>query len=225
MADMADTGAAKRVLLVDDHGLIREGLRRAFDRTSDLLVVAEAGNCKDAMQALQDVQLDVLVTDLGLPDGNGMDLVRFARAGNAKLGIVVLTMYSGDEQIVGAMEAGASAFVNKDASADEVVAAARHASIAPRSFTAHDLSSVMTRRMSAPAGPRLSPRETEVLALLVDGLAVGQISRRLFISESTTKTHVAKIYDKLGASNRAQAVISAVRLGLVSNEALHRPFT
>ena len=105
MADMADTGAAKRVLLVDDHGLIREGLRRAFDRTSDLLVVAEAGNCKDAMQALQDVQLDVLVTDLGLPDGNGMDLVRFARAGNAKLGIVVLTMYSWDEQVVGAMEA------------------------------------------------------------------------------------------------------------------------
>ena len=75
----------------------------------------------------------------------------------------------------------------------------------------------MARRMSAPTGPRLSPRESEVLALLVDGLAVGQISKRLFISESTTKTHVAKIYDKLGASNRAQAVMAAVRLGLVSD--------
>lgn len=221
---MADSGAAKRVLLVDDHGLIREGLRRAFDRTTDLVVAAEAANLKDATQALQDVEPDVLVTDLGLPDGNGMDLVRSARAASATMGIVVLTMYSGDEQVLGAMDAGASAFVNKDASADEVVAAARHASIAPRSFTARDLSSVMSRRMAAPAGPRLSPRETEVLALLVDGLAVGQISRRLFISESTTKTHVAKIYDKLGASNRAQAVMSAVRLGLVSNQALHRPF-
>lgn len=222
---MVDDDAAKRVLLVDDHGLIREGLRRAFDRTSDLVVVAEAGTLQDATQALHDVEIDVLVTDLGLPDGNGMDLVRSARAAKATLGIVVLTMYSGDEQVLGAMEAGASAFVNKDASADEVVAAARHAAIAPRSFTAHDLSSVMTRHMAAPTGPRLSPRETEVLALLVDGLAVGQISRRLFISESTTKTHVAKIYDKLGASNRAQAVMAAVRLGLVPDQALHHPFT
>ncbi len=222
---MADDEGVKRVLLVDDHGLIREGLRRAFDRTSDLVVVAEAGTLTDANQALHDVGIDVLVTDLGLPDGNGMDLVRSARAASATLGIVVLTMYSGDEQVLGAMEAGASAFVNKDASADEVVAAARHAAISPRSFTAHDLSSVMSRRMAAPVGPRLSPRETEVLTLLVDGLAVGQISRRLFISESTTKTHVAKIYDKLGASNRAQAVMAAVRLGLVPDQALHHPFT
>ena len=115
------------------------------------------------------------------------------------------------------MEAGASAFVTKDASADEVVAAARHAASSPKSFAAEDLAAVMSRRLAAPTGPRLSPRESEVLALLVDGLAVGQISKRLFISESTTKTHVSKIYDKLGASNRAQAVMAAVRLGLVSD--------
>ena len=214
---MSEGDAVRRVLLVDDHDLIREGLRRAFDRTGDLVVVAEAGNVQDATQALLDHEIDVLVTDLGLPDGQGLDLVRTARAASTTMGIVVLTMYSGDEQVVGAMEAGASAFVTKDASADEVVAAARHAASSPRSFTADDLAAVMARRMSAPTGPRLSPRESEVLALLVDGLAVGQISKRLFISESTTKTHVAKIYDKLGASNRAQAVMAAVRLGLVSD--------
>ena len=214
---MSEGDAVRRVLLVDDHDLIREGLRRAFDRAGDLVVVAEAGNVQDATQALLDHEIDVLVTDLGLPDGQGLDLVRTARAASTTMGIVVLTMYSGDEQVVGAMEAGASAFVTKDASADEVVAAARHAASSPRSFTADDLAAVMARRMSAPTGPRLSPRESEVLALLVDGLAVGQISKRLFISESTTKTHVAKIYDKLGASNRAQAVMAAVRLGLVSD--------
>ena len=214
---MSDTDAPRRVLLVDDHDLIREGLRRAFDRTDDLVVVAEAGGVQDATQALLDHDIDVLVTDLGLPDGQGLDLVRTARAGSRSIGIVVLTMYSGDDQVIGAMEAGASAFVTKDASADEVVAAARHAASSPKSFAAEDLAAVMSRRMAAPTGPRLSPRESEVLALLVDGLAVGQISKRLFISESTTKTHVSKIYDKLGASNRAQAVMAAVRLGLVSD--------
>lgn len=213
---MSEGAQAKRVLLVDDHDLIRDGLRRAFERAGDLVVVAEAASVKDALDALRSNDIDVLVTDLGLPDGRGLDLVRTARAASATMGIVVLTMYSGDEQVIGAMEAGASAFVTKDASADEVVAAARHAASAPRSFSAQDLAAVMARQIAAPTGPQLTPRELEVLLLLVDGLAVGQISRRLFISESTTKTHVAKIYTKLGASNRAQAVMAAVRLGLIS---------
>ena len=209
---MADT--ARRVLLVDDHGLIREGLARAFDRAGDLEVVAEADCIKAAFAALATNDIDVMVADLGLPDGDGLDLVRSARRSHPQLGIVVLTMYSGDEHILGAMEAGASAYINKEASADEVVAAARHAAAAPGSFTAANLAAVMSRGMSAPSGPPLSPREADVLALLVDGLAVGQISKRLYISDSTTQTHVAKIYDKLGASNRAQAVMAAVRLGL-----------
>jgi len=117
-----------------------------------------------------------------------------------------------------ALDAGASGFVGKDAPAEEVVAAARHAAANPRAFTASDLAAAMQRRMSAPAGPRLSPREKEVLDLLVDGLAIAQIARRLFISESTAKTHVANIYEKLGAGNRAQAVMAAVRLGLVKDE-------
>ena len=213
---MSEGAQVKRVLLVDDHDLIRDGLRRAFERAGDLVIVAEAASVKDATEALRSNDIDVLVTDLGLPDGRGLDLVRTARAASATMGIVVLTMYSGDEQVIGAMEAGASAFVTKDASADEVVAAARHAASAPRSFSAQDLAAVMARQIAAPTGPQLTPRELEVLLLLVDGLAVGQISRRLFISESTTKTHVAKIYTKLGASNRAQAVMAAVRLGLIS---------
>ncbi len=203
------------VLLVDDHQLIREGLRRAFDRAGDLEVVGEAASVGEATEALRTLNPDVLVTDISLPDGDGVALAQRARASVPELGIVVLTMHAGDEKLFAALDAGASAFVGKDSPAEEVVAAARHAAASPRTFTARDLSEALQRRMNAPAGPRLSPREREVLDLLVDGLVISQIARRLYISESTAKTHVANIYDKLGAGNRAQAVMAAVRLGLV----------
>lgn len=203
------------VLLVDDHQLIREGLRRAFGRTADVEVVGEAATVAEAVDALHRLNPDVLVTDVKLPDGDGIALAEKARKSSPALGVVVLTMYAGDDKLFAALDAGASAFVGKDAPAEEVVAAARHAAANPRAFTARDLADAMQRRMNAPAGPKLSPREREVLELLVDGLAISQIARRLYISESTAKTHVANIYEKLGAGNRAQAVMAAVRLGLV----------
>ena len=157
------------------------------------------------------------MTDIRLPDGTGLDLVRTLRESDGEVGIVVLTMYAGDEQLFGALEAGASAFVAKDAPADDVVAAARHATVSPRSFTAADLADAMRRKMS-PSGPQLSPRETEVLGLLAEGLGVSAIARQLFVSESTAKTHISKIYEKLGAANRAQAIMIAIRSGLLSDE-------
>jgi len=212
---VAGDGQRISVLLVDDHQLIREGLRRAFDRAGELEVVGEAGTVKGALESLERYSPRVLVTDISLPDGDGIALTQRARSDMPELGIVVLTMYAGDEKLFAALDAGASAFVGKDSPAEEVIAAARHAAVNPRAFTARDLGEAMQRRMHAPAGPKLSPREREVLELLVDGLAIAQIARRLFISESTAKTHVANIYEKVGAGNRAQAVMAAVRLGLV----------
>ena len=203
-----------RVLLVDDHQLIREGLRRAFERSGDFEVVGEAGSVAEAESSLESLAPDVVIFDVRLPDGSGLDAARAARESYADLGIVVLTMYAGDDQLFGALDAGASAFVPKDAPAEDVVVAARHAASSPRSFTAPDLAEAMRRRMS-PRGPQLSPREKEVLDLLAEGLGVSQISRRLFISESTTKTHISKLYEKLGAGNRAQAIMAALRLGLI----------
>ncbi len=207
------------VLLVDDHDLIRQGLRRAFDRHPDFTVVAEASSVSVALKAAADKQPDVVVCDIRLPDGSGLDAVRTLRGQRPDVGLVVLTMYAGDEHLFAALEAGASAFVPKDAPSDDVVAAARHAAVSPRSFTAPDLASAMRRRMT-PTGPRLSPRETEVLNLLAEGYGVGPIARRLFISESTTKTHISKIYDKLGAANRAQAIMKALQAGLISPEVM-----
>jgi DNA-binding NarL/FixJ family response regulator len=203
------------VLLVDDHDLIRQGLRRAFERDEEFDVVGEAGSVAEARARARERCPDVLVVDVRLPDGNGLDLVRTVRDDHPDAGIVVLTMYAGDEQLFAALDSGASAFVPKDAPAADVVAAARHAAAAPRTFAAEDLAGAMRRRMS-PTTPQISPREREVLQLLADGLGVAAISRRLYISESTTKTHISKLYEKLGAANRAQAIMIAIRLGLLN---------
>ena len=212
------TDPTMRVLLVDDHEIIREGLRRAFEREDGVEIAGEAAGVAEAAAVAGSRPIDVAVVDIRLPDGNGIDLVRQLRAGHPDLGIVVLTMYAGDDQLFAALDAGASAFVPKSAPADEIVAAARHAATAPHAFAAADLSAAMRRRLE-PNGPRLSPRETEVLNLLAEGLGIGQIARRLYIAESTAKTHVSHVYDKLGAANRAQALMTALRLGLLTADA------
>jgi len=205
------------VLLIDDHELIRQGLRRAFERSVDFTVVGEAGTVAEGLAQAAQLQPDIVVTDIRLPDGSGLDLTRQLRAARADLGIVVLTMYAGDDHLFGALEAGASAFVPKNAPADEVVAAARHAVTSPNAFSAADLADAMKRRL-APAGPQLSPRESEVLQLLADGMSVAGIARKLYVSESTAKTHISKLYDKLGAGNRAQALMTALRMGLLHTD-------
>ena len=135
---------------------------------------------------------------------------------DSRAGLVVLTMHSGDDQIFAAMEAGASAFVGKDAPSTEVVKAARHAAVSPRSFLCAGLAQAMMRRASGES-TRLSDREHHVLLLLADGLSAAEIAPQLHLSESTVKSHVAKIYQKLGAANRAQALVTAMRIGLLSS--------
>jgi DNA-binding NarL/FixJ family response regulator len=176
----------------------------------------------EAIALAEKLTPDVVVTDVRLPDGTGLDVVRALRADRPDVGLVVLTMYAGDEQLFAALEAGASAFVAKDAPADDVVAAARHALVAPRSFTAANLADAMRRRME-PSGPKLSPREQEVLSLLAEGLGVAAIAKKIYVSESTAKTHISKIYEKLGAANRAQAIMAGIRAGLISGEETRSP--
>lgn len=205
------------VLLVDDHALIRQGLRRAFEQTDDLVVVAEAGSLAEALALERAHNPDVAVVDVNLGDGNGIEFVKTMRSRRPEMGLVVLTMYDGDEHVFASLEAGASAFVLKGAPSEDVVSAARQAASAPTAFTAQDLAGAMRRRMQAPQ-VSLTPRETEILQLLGKGSSVAQIAGQLYISQSTAKTHMSKLYDKLGAANRTQAVMAAVRLGLLSTE-------
>ena len=211
------TEVPTRVLLIDDHDLIRQGLARAFERHDDFDVAGQAASVGEGLRLFAALKPDVVITDVRLPDGTGLDLVKQLRSEGHETGVVVLTMYAGDEQLFAALEAGASAFVAKDAPSDEVVAAARHALVSPRSFTAADLAGAMRRRM-VPSGPQLTQRESEVLSLLARGFSVSAIARSIFVSESTAKTHISKIYEKLGASNRADAIMKAVRSGLLADD-------
>ena len=210
------------VLLVDDHELIRQGLARAFERDIDMTVVGQAGSVEEGIASWADLKPDVVVTDLQMPGGSGLDVVRAIRATDETTGVVVLTMHAGDDQIFAAMEAGASAFVGKDTRATEVVSAAKHAAVAPRTFLCAGLSQAVMRRATAPAPPKLSAREAEVLSLLADGLGTGEIAESLYMSESTAKTHITHIYQKLGAANRAQALVTAMRMGLLDHASPQR---
>ncbi len=205
-----------RVVLVDDHELIRTGLATSFTHKAGAEVVGQAGSVSEALDMCEELQPDAVVTDLQLPDGTGLDIVRKLRRQRPELGIVVLTMHSGDDQIFAAMEAGASGFVGKDAPAGEVVRATVHAAASPRTFLCSGLGAAMMRRGSAES-TRLSEREHEVLLLLADGLGSGAIGVELYMSESTVKSHIARIYQKLGATNRAQALVTAMRIGLLSS--------
>jgi DNA-binding NarL/FixJ family response regulator len=205
-----------RVVLVDDHELIRTGLATSFTHKAGAEVVGQAGSVSEALDMCEELQPDAVVTDLQLPDGTGLDIVRKLRRQRPEVGIVVLTMHSGDDQIFAAMEAGASGFVGKDAPAGEVVRATVHAAASPRTFLCSGLGAAMMRRGSAES-TRLSEREHEVLLLLADGLGSGAIGVELYMSESTVKSHIARIYQKLGATNRAQALVTAMRIGLLSS--------
>ncbi|MCW2544525.1 MAG: two component transcriptional regulator, LuxR family, partial [Frankiales bacterium] len=197
---------------------IRHGLRRAFEQADDFEVVGEAGSLSEAMALDRAHRPDVLVIDINLGDGSGLDLVRHVRGERPGAGLVVLTMYDEDVHLLSALEAGASCFVLKQAPVQDVVAAARQAASAPGTFAAEGLPAAMRRQTARPA-VELTSREDEILKLLALGMSVSEVSKRLFVSASTTKTHMAKVYSKLGATNRTQAVMNAVRLGLVTVDA------
>lgn len=203
------------IMLVDDHELIRAGLRHALKTRGAFEVVAEAGSVHEGWTRAAAAKPAGIVIDVRLPDGSGLDLARQLRAAFPTMGIVILTMHAGDEALFAALDAGANAFVDKSAPATDVVAALSKAIDSPASFSADGLAAAMRRRDHHNEGPVLTERERQVLDLLAEGFGVSQVSRRLHIGESTTKTHIAKIYSKLGAGNRAQAIMIAMRMGLL----------
>ena len=210
------------VALVDDHAVVREAVAGMLVAQGDITVVGQAGSLSDG-QALLDRLFAtpppgslVAVIDVTMPDGSGLSLVRSARERNKDIGLVVLTMLNDDSTLLEALDAGASALVRKSAPSEQVISAVRRAAEMPGEFSASGLAEAMRRQSEAPQ-TTLTTRETEVLRLLVEGSSVAQVGRQLFMSPSTVKTHIGKIYDKLGAHNRASAVIAAVRLGLVAD--------
>ena len=207
-----------RLAIVDGHTLTRYGLRQLVAEHADIEIVAECGFAGLAPETIAQSGPDVVTIDATLPDGDGMRLARNFRDLYADLGIVMLTSRGEDDVLFRAMETGVSAFVAKTAPVEEVLAAIRHAAVAASSFTASGLAVAITRRRTIRDRLALSPREAEVLRYLRDGLSIPAIALAMYISQSTAKTYVARLYDKLGAANRAQVLMTAMRYGLIGYE-------
>jgi DNA-binding NarL/FixJ family response regulator len=202
-----------RLLVVESHPVTRWGLTRMVAEQPDLQLVGEADSAAAAIRLVTALRPDVVTVDVTLRDRDGLELARELRDRFDKLGIVVLTALGDDAVLFRALETGVSAFVSKQADVQEVLGAIRHAGVAALSFSATGLAAALRRRQQQADSRLLSTREQEVLAHLLAGKSVPALAAELYISLSTAKTYVARLYDKLGVSNRSQAVLAAARLG------------
>ncbi len=205
-----------RVLVVDDHPIVRQGLVSVLGDEDDFEVVGEAGSGREAIARVQRLQPDVVLLDLEMPDLDGVAAIPQLLASRPGVGILVFTAYDTDERVLGAVRAGARGYLLKGASADEIARGIRAVN-AGGSYLEPRVTSKLMAEVSSPrrTGPVLSTREKEVLRLVADGLPTKQISASLSITERTVKFHVNSIFHKLGADNRAQAVALAVQRGLL----------
>ncbi|MBB4945450.1 DNA-binding NarL/FixJ family response regulator [Kitasatospora gansuensis] len=205
-----------RVLLVDDHPVVRRGLRAMVDDLPELTAVGEAADGAEALRVLEGLEQrpDVVLMDLQMGAGmHGVEATRRITALPDPPAVLILTTYSTDADILAAVEAGATGYLLKDAPAEEVAAAVR-AAARGETVLAPPVAARLLGRVRA-GRPTLSPREAEILQLLALGLANKQISKRLFISEATVKTHLVHIYDKLGVDSRTAAIASGLTSGLI----------
>jgi DNA-binding NarL/FixJ family response regulator len=210
-----------RVLLVDDQPLVRAGLRTLLDEEADLEVVGDATNGEEAVAAVVALAPDVVLMDIRMPVLDGLEATRRITAHGCAARIVILTTFDLDEYVFQALRAGASGFLLKDATGDEIVRAVRVAAsgdalLAPsvtrrliERFSGH------TPSADAPHLRLLTERERDVLLLVARGLSNSEIAARLFLGETTVKTHVAHLLDKLELRDRVQAVVLAYESGLV----------
>jgi two-component system, NarL family, response regulator LiaR len=216
MDDGATTPARIRVMVVDDHELVRTGIRRSLELFDDLELVAEAAGGQAAVDCCADTRPDVVLMDLVMPglDGPAATAEVLRRVPGAK--VLALTSFSDPDLIERTLRAGASGYVLKNVSAHELASAIRqtHAGIPT---LAPEVAEVLMRALTGPprAGATLTEREREVLSLLAEGLTNAEIAHRLVITRSTAKTHVSSILSKLGASGRAEVVAIAVRDHLI----------
>jgi two-component system, NarL family, response regulator len=203
--------AVAKVLLVDDHALLRTGVANIINQESDLRVVAEATNGAEGVDAFRKYRPDVTLLDLRMPVMEGVEAVRQIRAIDPQAKVIVLTTYDADEDIARALQAGAKAYVLKDISADDLVACV-HTVLSGRTYLAPAAAAKLAERVTH---IQLTPRELAALRLMADGKANKEIAAELGITERTVKTHLGHLFEKLGVTSRTEAIKVATRRGLV----------
>jgi DNA-binding NarL/FixJ family response regulator len=211
-----------KILVVDDHEVVRDGISVMMGRQQDFAVVGEASNGLEAIEKVQDLHPDIVLMDLRMPQMNGVEAMRRIRSEDSEVKFIVLTTYDNDEYIFDAIEAGAKGYLLKDASREELFQAVRavqqgESLIEPgvAAKILDRLAQLSRRSNQTSVAELLSDRETEVLQLMASGSPNKAIAAALSISESTVKTHVANIFQKLEVNQRTEAVTKAMSLGII----------
>ena len=209
------------VLLADDHRLLREGLRRSLE-DAGLTVVGEAGDGEQAVRLAGELQPDVVLMDVSMPGLGGVEATRTIRSRHPEVEVVILTMHADESVVTDAVRAGAAGYLVKDCTTDEIVDVIRAVATGDAALSPAIASSILAEARrdpsAAPQGPGeslLTPREEEVLKLIADGLATPEVARAMFISTKTVRHHLSSIYEKLDSRDRTQAVLRAVRMGII----------
>lgn len=206
-----------RVFIADDHELVRYALRSMLEAEPDIEVVGEAGDCEGVIDSCSRFRPDVLILDLRMPGEGGIETCRKVREGCPDTTVLVLTSFDEDEELFGALSAGAGGYLLKDTRPERIVHAIRSVADGQAVFDAALAERIISGRppREGTGAEALSSREMEVLELMAKGLSNKEIGRELWIGETTVKTHVSHIFRKLGQSDRTQAVLTAVKMGLV----------
>lgn len=204
-----------QVLVADDHPVVRAGIVGMLESSPDITVVAQVANGRDALAALKEIPVDVILTDLRMPLMDGADLTEAVTRLEADIPVVVLTTYDSDKDILRAVEAGAVGYLLKDAPREQIVegirsASAGYASLSPR------VAAALVSKVRHPTPDSLTRRESEILSLVAGGATNPKIARQLGISLGTVKTHLEHAYAKLEVADRASAVAKALALGCIS---------
>ena len=205
-----------RLLLVDDHKLLRQGLRRAVEEAG-FDVVGEAGDGEEAVRLAVELQPDLVLMDVTMPVLDGIEATRRLRQSTPEAKVVMLTMHGEEETVARALRAGAVAYLLKDCTSEQV-ADTLHAVAAGDTDLSADLARSLLAELPGPepaVASSLSQREVEVLQMFADGLSTVEVGQRLYISAKTVKNHLVSIYEKLDARDRTQAVLTAVRMGII----------
>ena len=197
-------------MIVDDHAVVRSGVRKALEQRGGFHIF-EAASRAEALAQIAKVNPTLIIVDLNLPDGNGLDIVQWVRSISSSTALVVLSFSESDEFVLAAMNAGASAFVQKAAPLNELLASVDHALMSPETFSAKDIAGAMKRSRNSFG---LSQRELQILSQLHKGAPLKEFAESLFITESTLKTHLSSIYRKMDVRNRVQAIEKAKLSGL-----------
>jgi DNA-binding NarL/FixJ family response regulator len=213
-----------RVVLADDHAVVRKGIRQFMEEAGEIAVVAEAADGEAALEAIRREKPDVAVLDIQMPRRTGIEVTRAVRDERLPVGVLVLTAYDDDPYVQAVLEAGANGYVLKNASSDEIVQAVHTVHEGQMALDPVVARKIVSRWMSAgqtppePAETRPTPREMQVLKLLTHGFTNKAIAAQMKISERTVQGHIASLFDKLGVSSRTEAVVRAAQLGWVSLE-------